>query len=108
MTMTTISVANDFSPVPAGRHREDGPFPGETFRDELLLPALKNFEDVAVDLDGTEGYGSSFLEEAFGGLIRKGFTEELLRRKLHIHSSRASYETRIWSYVRGAAQNIRK
>jgi hypothetical protein len=24
-----------------------------------------------VELDGTSGYGSSFLEEAFGGLIRK-------------------------------------
>jgi hypothetical protein len=24
-----------------------------------------------VDLDGTSGYGTSFLEEAFGGLIRE-------------------------------------
>lgn len=26
-----------------------------------------------MDLDGTYGLGPSFLEEAFGGLIRKGF-----------------------------------
>lgn len=32
---------------------------------------LKEHEGtVIVDLDGTSGYGSSFLDEAFGGLVR--------------------------------------
>ena len=38
----------------------------------MLLRQLKKkpAEDLTVVLDGAEGYGSSFLEEAFGGLIR--------------------------------------
>lgn len=107
MSTTTISIANDFSPVPAGRHLTDGPFPGAKFRDEILLPALERHEEITIDLDGTEGYGSSFLEETFGGLVRKGFTEDQLRRRLRIRSSRVSYETRIWNYVHNALADHR-
>ena len=35
--------------------------------------AFERGEQLVVDLDGTYGLGPSFLEEAFGGLIRKGF-----------------------------------
>jgi hypothetical protein len=94
-----ISIARDFSPSPAGRYRTDGPFPGQAFRDDILIPALKNFANITVDLDGTSGFGSSFLEEAFGGLVRNGFTESELKKKLHIKSSRPSYEVRIWKYI---------
>jgi len=34
---------------------------------------------IMIDLDGTPGYGSSFLEEGFGGLIREGVPYELLK-----------------------------
>lgn len=67
-----ISIARDFSPYPAGRVPEDGPFNGTTFRDEVLLPAFKKHGNVAVDFDGLFSCGSSFLEEAFGGLLRHG------------------------------------
>ncbi|BAK76765.1 hypothetical protein NH8B_1950 [Pseudogulbenkiania sp. NH8B] len=66
-----ISIARDFSRVPAGRYLTDGPYSGERFRDEQLIPALGSAEMVEIDLDGARGYGSSFLEEAFGGLLRK-------------------------------------
>ena len=99
MSNKTISVAVDFSPSPAGRYRSDGPYPGEAFREDLLLPALRAHESVTVEFDGTDGFGSSFLEEAFGGLVREGFTEEMLRRRLHIKSSRRSYEARVWGYI---------
>lgn len=69
----TINVAKDFSDVPSGRYRTDGPASGEAFREDILKAALQSYERVIVQLDGTEGYGSSFLEEAFGGLIRKGY-----------------------------------
>ncbi len=98
----TISIAEDFSPSPAGRFRSDGPFPGEAFRDDFLLPKLKDSDQILILLDGTSGYGSSFLEEAFGGLVRKGFKESELRRKLRFESSRPSYETRIWNYIHAA------
>lgn len=100
-----ISVARDFSRAPAGRYASDGPFPGESFRDGHLIPALREYDDVTVDLDGTAGYGSSFLEEAFGGLIRKGFAVPALRAKLHLRSTRQSYPVRIWSYIEDAARH---
>ena len=65
-----INVARDFSPFPAGRYLADGPYSGEGFLKEKLLPALKQGASVEVVLDGAMGYGSSFLEEAFGGLVR--------------------------------------
>jgi len=65
-----------------------------------LIPALKEYEKVIVDLDGTSGYGSSFLEEAFGGLVRKGFTSAALAEKLTIQSSRQSYASRVWNYIK--------
>lgn len=72
MTILTkkISVANDFSKVPAGRFYSDGPASGQAFREDLLVPALQSSATVVVNLDNTEGYGSSFLEEVFGGLVR--------------------------------------
>ena len=83
----TISIASAFSRVPAGRYRSDGPYSGERFRDDFLVPALKEGQRVVVNFDGARGYGSSFLEEAFGGLIRKSFfTPETLSKKLELVS----------------------
>ena len=70
-----IKVATDYTDTPGARYYIQGPFPGEEFRDKLLYPkyleCYKNNEILTVDLDGGYGYGSSFLEEAFGGLIRE-------------------------------------
>jgi hypothetical protein len=99
----TISIANDFSDCPAGRFKTDGPFSGERFREEWLIPALKKAEEVEVNLDGALGYGSSFLEEAFGGLVRvSGFDAGDLRKRLQIKSSLSLYGGRIWSYIEDA------
>ena len=74
MDDTVLSIANQFSRFPAGRYRSDGPYSGERFRDDFLLPALqaasKNGTHVVVELDGVLGYSSSFLEEVFGGVVR--------------------------------------
>lgn len=83
---TNINVAKDFSPNPAGRFPSDGEFSGQRFREELLLPALKTNEKITIDFDGTEGYGSSFLDEAFGGLVRAGYQPQVLRDRLSIKS----------------------
>lgn len=79
----TIVIARDFSKFPAGRFRCDSEASGTAFRD-LLVDALTNSESVEVVFDGVPGFGSSFLEEAFGGLIRvchmdKAFLDERLR-----------------------------
>jgi hypothetical protein len=59
-----------------------------------------------VVIDDVEGYGSSFLEEAFGGLVRKGhFSAETLREKLKIDYTDQDfklYGDLIWRYVKEA------
>ncbi|KCX73884.1 hypothetical protein J567_4103, partial [Acinetobacter baumannii 754286] len=35
------------------------------------LPAVRTHDIVEINFDGVRGYGSSFLEEAFGGFIRE-------------------------------------
>lgn len=104
--MKIIDISRDFSNVPAGRHRADGDFSGEIFRDKLLAPALRQYERVQVVLDNTEGFGSSFLEEAFGGLIRYcGFTKSYLDAHLSfVANSKGAmrYPARIASYMEKA------
>lgn len=65
-----INVAKDFSRNPSGRYIKDGKTSGEAFLKNLLLPAVNTYDLVEIDFDGVRGYGSSFLEEAFGGFIR--------------------------------------
>ena len=72
--MKTIRIAEEFSEFPGGRYPEDGDGNGTDFREKYLVPAIRAGEPVDVILDGTRGYPSSFLEEAFGGLVRQGIT----------------------------------
>ena len=97
---TEVSVARDFSRFPAGRYISDGKHSGERFR-AMLLPKLRAGK-VCVVLDGTMGYGSSFLEEAFGGLVRSGLTIKQLEDRLTFVSSDSSLVDEIWSYIRDA------
>ena len=69
--MKQFQIGRDYSDAPAGRYRKDGPFSGERFREDFLIPELLKEDVVNVDLSGVAGYGSSFLEEVFGGLVRK-------------------------------------
>jgi hypothetical protein len=70
-----ISIAKDFSTSPGPRYIDEGPFSGQQFREEILRPklgeALEQKCQLQITLDGTAGYGTSFLEESFGGLIRE-------------------------------------
>jgi hypothetical protein len=68
--MRTISIARDFSATPGGRFNRDGPHSGEAFRSRFLEPIVDSGEVVVIDLDDVAGLPSSFLEEAFGGLVR--------------------------------------
>ena len=87
-TTKKIVIARDFSPYPAGRFVTDGRFNGTTFRLNHLMPALRDFNRVEVVFDGVAGFGSSFLEEAFGGLIREeGIDLEELNEKLTLSTT---------------------
>ncbi len=70
----TLKISVDFSDTPGPRYKTEGHYSGEEFRTEMLYPRLKEAigkgDKLIIDLDGAQGYGTSFLEEAFGGLIR--------------------------------------
>lgn len=103
METMNISIAKDFCETPAGRYDVDGPFSGERFRTDVLLPNLQAGRLLSINFDGTLGYGSSFLEEAFGGLVRLGFTREQLQRQLQLSSTLAAYSERVWRYIAEAS-----
>ncbi|WP_092407159.1 STAS-like domain-containing protein [Dokdonella immobilis] len=70
-----IDLAREFSTVPSGRYYSDGPDSGERFREEYLRPAISEPGPIEIRIDGTAGFGSSFLEEAFGGAVRLGYID---------------------------------
>lgn len=96
-----INISSDFSPYPWFRYRKHGgKYSGEEFRDKFLIPALEKDSCVTIELDGTEGYGSSFLEEAFGGAVRAG--HQLTPERLEFVSTDASVIKEIWKYINDA------
>lgn len=96
-SLYTINVVKDFNKKPYGRYPNDGEGCGQYFRQRVLAPALREHDQVHVILDGYNRYGRSFLDEAFGGLIRyEDFSWEDLQRKLtYSHSLVKSIETLI-------------
>lgn len=101
--MKKINIGIDFSKTPMGRFKSDGNSSGEKFRDDVLIPALNANDSVEVIIDQAEGYGSSFLEESFGGLVRNGFSLEDLQKKLVVKWLKKRhfqiYITAIWHYI---------
>lgn len=104
-----ISVA-DFSKYPSGRDANDGSFNGQKFRQSVLLPAvnmaLSNSQIVCVSLRDVMSFGSSFLEEAFGGLVSdENISKSDLKRLLRIDPGKPSFsrhERAIWKYIQDA------
>ncbi|WP_321384034.1 DUF4325 domain-containing protein [Rhizobium sp.] len=108
-----IEVSQDFTRYPGPRYREHGDFSGEQFREEVLKKALRSAIDansvLVVVLDDVAGYGSSFLEEAFGGLIRHGFSKHDLDNHLQIVANTDRFkhhERRAKAYIDEAASLV--
>ena len=58
--MRRISIAYDFSDIPGGGYRREGPNSREVFREDLLLPALRTAERKLMDQSGHRmGRGAS-------------------------------------------------
>lgn len=94
--METLKISKNFSTTPGPRLRKQGSFSGQQFREDILLAAIKNAinknEILILDLDGTAGYGPSFLEESIGGLIRvEGIHYDALISHLKIVSKEEPY-----------------
>lgn len=75
-----INIANDFTDTPGARYHEDGDFSGQDFREKFIEPNFNKYEKIKINLDGTEGYATSFLEEAFGGTSRKFGIDAALKK----------------------------
>ena len=99
MTQPVVNVARDFSKYPAGRYLEDGPASGQAFREKFLIPNLKESRLITIELDGTRGYGSSFLEEAFGGAVREGYKPETVKQTFELISEDKSLVEEIHDYI---------
>lgn len=108
MRTEVIDLAKDFSRYPAGRFKSDGQFSGQAFRERFLEPALakrgKPFV-VKIKLDGALGYGSSFLDEAFAGLIRStDLSADDFFKTFNFETNNKSLILLIEKYVREAEQ----
>lgn len=84
-----IVIAKDFSTTPGGRWRNLGPFSGQEFYDDVLLPryeaAVAAEEKLHVYLDGARSYPYSFLDQSFGELARnKGI--DIVKKVIVFHA----------------------
>lgn len=99
--MTEVRLATKFSPYLGGRYRDDGPYSGQEFREDFLVPwmtdAIRDHQLLVLDLDGVAGVPSSFLEEAFGGLLRNTrWSIDQVRAVLKLKAS----DPDLWPYVK--------
>lgn len=109
-----IKIAKEYTKTPGARYVWQGPFPGEEFRDKILydkyIECLDKNEELIVDLDGGYGYGSSFLEESFGGLVRR-LKKEKKDYKLPldiikiISNEETTWINKIEEYIKDAIKN---
>lgn len=74
------ALAQSFSRRPGGRKRANGVHSGEEFREDVLLKLFEAYDIVEIDLTGSAGYSTGFLDESFGGLVQYLSLAELERR----------------------------
>jgi hypothetical protein len=109
MIMLHINVATDFHPRPFGRTADHDPDAnGAKFRDDNLVPAISEAlatgGKVKVDFAGIGAVAPSFIEEAFGGLIERGFTYDQLVTVLTVSfPHNPAREQMVWDKIRIAA-----
>ena len=104
-----INIPRDFTKSPGGRFKKEGDFSGEEFREKILLPkvqeTLNNNLWLTVEVDGGFDYGSSFLEESFGGLARKTKEKRLLKILTIISDEEPELIDDIMKYIKDGLEN---
>ena len=104
-----VKIAQDFSDTPGGRYITEGEYSGEAFRDEILIPKYKEAMNagkrLVVNLDGCYGLATSFLEEAFGGLVRKEKNRDILSILEIVSEDRPNLKEKIIGYIKEARIN---
>ncbi|WP_405118443.1 STAS-like domain-containing protein [Pseudomonas leptonychotis] len=107
-----ISVIKDFHPRPYGRTIDpDGAGSGESFKIflEEKIKRLQDDEFLTIDLSGFNRYDRSFIDEAFGGLIRsKSITPEKFNSKVkYKHKELPSIEALIKERIKSAIESLK-
>ena len=107
MDKIIFKVVKEFSRTPSARIAKEGRYPGTDLRSKitpLIRLALQENNMFLIDLDGASGYGTSFLEEVFGGLIREEhFKHKELEKCLEIKSDEEpELVDEIWEYIKDA------
>jgi hypothetical protein len=101
--MIKIKVLTDFSFAPGARDYEDGKDSGQEFYEKLLKNKFQEAKDadlkLIVDLDGVEGYPSSFLSESFGLLGNEFGADEVWNRLIIISEEVPKYIKKINKYI---------
>lgn len=106
-----IEIVKDFSDTPGGRSINEGDYSGELFRKKLLIPmyeqAVNNGQKLDIVFDGAYGYPPSFLDEAFGGLVRELGIKDCLKNITIISNDDLTIERKIRKYVEEAEKELK-
>lgn len=97
-------IAEQFSKFPGGRLRDHGPFSGEEFREDVLLPLFLNCDTLTIDLTGAITYGASFLDESFGELGKRYGLDAVKNKLRLIAEDDPMLVDSIWEKIKIAAK----
>lgn len=103
----TLDVSK-YTDTPIGRNTLDGPKNGAHYRDNYVIPEFDNYQIVKLDFTKTMGTTPSFLEEIFGGIIRKKVMspQELINRTDVIYKYE-SVRRNVIKYINEAAEKLK-
>ncbi|MBD5314039.1 MAG: STAS-like domain-containing protein [Bacteroides sp.] len=78
-----FNIAREYGRTLGGRWKRLGDYSGEEFfetkLEPLFLEARRQNRAVTIELDGTTGYPSSFLDQSFGELARRYGKDDVRR-----------------------------
>lgn len=107
--MIKINIAKDFSEALGGRHYTDGQYSGEEFFDKILdikfKEAISEDTILEINLDGTYGYPSSFIDQSFGELGRKYGSQYVQDKIKFVSEDQIGLEKIIRNYINGEKVN---
>ena len=99
-----LSIASDFTLFPGPREKWQGKNSAEEFLETHLEPKFLEAESknviLMVDLDGTEGYSTAFLDGSFGALARRYTADRVLKTIRFITNDEPFLEKEIEFYMR--------
>lgn len=104
-----LNIVLEYTDLPGGRYIRQGSHSGEDFRENLLKSkyeyCLANNEKLIINFDGGYGYASSFLEEAFGGMVRQGYdAKDMIKRIVFVTEDEPELEKRCIKYIKEAQE----